>query len=325
MAENVHAAYDLKQMQMLPLEAKIKMSQKRIREWYEYWDGMVYVSFSGGKDSTVLLHLVRSLYPDVPAVFFDTGLEYPEIRNHVKTFDNVVWMKPEMNFRDVVTNYGYPVISKEVANTVRRAKPGTTRWQKLQGTLWDQKNNKLSLYNIPKWKFLLDAPFRMSEECCDIMKKRPSAKYEKETGRKPFIGLMASESMKRRIAWMKTGCNAFEKNRAQSQPLAFWTEQDVLEYVLCNNLGIASVYGEIVETGNQVERMDGFHNELKTTGAERTGCMFCGFGAHIEPKPNRFQRMKKTHPKIHDYCMRPLDEGGLGMREVLDFIGIEYE
>lgn len=139
MKQNIHAAHDLKQMQMLPLEAKIAMSQQRIRQWYEHWGGMVYISFSGGKDSTVLLHMVRSLYPDVPAVFVDTGLEYPELRDHVKTFDNITWVKPEMNFRDVVMNCGYPIVSKEVANTVRHARPGTTRHQKLNGTLWDKK------------------------------------------------------------------------------------------------------------------------------------------------------------------------------------------
>ena len=72
--------YELRQMQSLPLELKILKTQLRIREWYEHWDGDVCVSFSGGKDSSVLLHLVRSMYPDVPAVFVDTGLEFPEIR-----------------------------------------------------------------------------------------------------------------------------------------------------------------------------------------------------------------------------------------------------
>lgn len=89
----------LAQRQSLPLEAKIEMSKKRIREWYEHYDGDVYVAFSGGKDSTVLLHLVRSMYPDVEAVFSDTGLEYPEIREFVKTIDNVTWVKPKKNFK----------------------------------------------------------------------------------------------------------------------------------------------------------------------------------------------------------------------------------
>lgn len=157
------------------------------------------------------------------------------------------------------------------------------------------------------------------------MKKNPTLKYEKETGRKPFVGMMASESRKRKMAWIKTGCNAFEKGRAQSSPLAFWTEQDILEYIQANDLRVASVYGGIVETGEKIERMDGIHIGLTTDGVKRTGCMFCGFGVHLEKYPNRFQRMKETHPKIHDYCTRPIEEGGLGMREVLGFIGVEVE
>lgn len=62
-----HEMWELKQMQSLPLEAKIRMTQRRIRDWYEYWNGMVYVSFSGGKDSTVLKHIVDGMYNDVPA------------------------------------------------------------------------------------------------------------------------------------------------------------------------------------------------------------------------------------------------------------------
>ena len=88
-------AQQLKQLQTLPLDVKIRKTEQRIKEWYEHWDGDVYVSFSGGKDSTVLLHIVRKLYPDVPAVFSDTGLEYPEIKEFVKTFDNVRIVRPK--------------------------------------------------------------------------------------------------------------------------------------------------------------------------------------------------------------------------------------
>ena len=114
---------DLQQMQGLPLSVKIRMTKTRIREWvHEYGRDGVYVSFSGGKDSTVLLHLVREDYPDIPAVFVDTGLEYPEIRQFVKTFDNVVWLKPKKNFRQVIEDYGYPFISKEVSGCVQGAR-----------------------------------------------------------------------------------------------------------------------------------------------------------------------------------------------------------
>lgn len=119
---NKHTISDLYQMQSLPLESKIRMTERRLQDWYDYYEGQVYVSFSGGKDSTVLLHIARRLFPDIKAVFVDTGLEYPEIRDFVKTFDNVDWLKPKMNFRQVIEKYGYPFISKEVSNCVDGAR-----------------------------------------------------------------------------------------------------------------------------------------------------------------------------------------------------------
>ena len=115
----MRTAQDLRQLQAYPLEMKVMLTKQRIREWVNYFgtDG-VYVSFSGGKDSTVLLHIVREMYPYIPAVFCDTGLEYPEIRNFVKTFDNVTWLKPKMTFRQVIEKYGYPFIGKEVSQQV---------------------------------------------------------------------------------------------------------------------------------------------------------------------------------------------------------------
>ena len=112
----------LKQLQALPLDIKIRKTEQRIREWYEHWEGGVYVSFSGGKDSTVLLDIVRRLYPDVPAVFSDTGLEYPEIKEFVKTFPNVTIVRPKHSFKEILTKYGYPIISKEIAECVHHTK-----------------------------------------------------------------------------------------------------------------------------------------------------------------------------------------------------------
>ena len=116
-----HTKEDLKELQSKSLEEKIQISTARIIEWYEHWDGKVYVSFSGGKDSTVLLDLVRRVYPDVPAVFSDTGLEFPEIREFVKSFDNVEWVKPDLPFSTILSKIGYPIISKDFSMNVKYA------------------------------------------------------------------------------------------------------------------------------------------------------------------------------------------------------------
>lgn len=108
----------LRQMRILPLSAKIEASKRRIIEWYEHYEGNVCISFSGGWDSTALIHLVRSVYPGVLAVFANTGLEYPENVEFVKTVDNVQIVKPDKSFLAVVEKYGYPCVSKHVAKQI---------------------------------------------------------------------------------------------------------------------------------------------------------------------------------------------------------------
>lgn len=317
MSENKYTSDDLKTMQAWSLERKIQVTQTRIIEWYIKNKGQVYVSFSGGKDSTVLLDLTRRIYPDISAVFIDTGLEYPEIREFVKTIDNVTWLKPEMNFRKVIETYGYPLISKEISRyiSVSRNKPNGKTAQKFE------KNNPHDLkygnkYSVTKWKPLKESDIPISYMCCEIMKKNPVKKYEKQTGNKPILATMACESNLRKNSWLKNGCNAFEGIRPTSQPMSFWTEQDVLQYL--NEFGIpyANIYGEIKQNEN---------GKYYTTGCSRTGCVFCGFGCHLEKEPNRFQRLKTTHPKLWEYCMKPWDKGGLGMKEVLEYIGVNVE
>lgn len=311
---------DLKYLQNQPLERKIRITQTRIIEWYQRWNGQVYVSFSGGKDSTVLLDLARRIYPDIEAVFVDTGLEYPEIKEFVKTFDNVTILRPKMSFKQVIEKYGYPVISKRVAGYVESSKrnPQCKRAQYLKGEIEN------ILCGNGKYAYLIDAPFKISEKCCNAMKKQPMKKFVKDTGKHPIIGTMASESISRTITWQKQGCNAFEKSDPTSQPLSFWTEQDVLRYLKLTELPYATVYGDIVPKSKVVGQLalDEVPTDLMTTGVNRTGCMFCMFGVHLEQEPNRFQRMKITHPKQYDYCIR--EENGLGLGKVLDYINVKY-
>ena len=256
------------------------------------------------------LDLARRAFPDIPAVFVDTGLEYPEIREFVKSVSNVTWLRPELPFTKVVEQYGYPVISKEVAHRIYYARKGSN-WA-IQNMNGCNKDGSFSQFyqRFRKWHFLMEAPFPISARCCEIMKKRPIHRYTKENGVVQITGTMACESMRRESTYLKYGCNAFNKGEPTSQPLSFWTERDVLQYLRMTGIPYASIYGDIVEK----------NGKLVTTGAQRTGCMFCMFGAHLEKKPNRFQRMALTHPKQHEFCINKL-----GCGKVLDFIGVPYQ
>ena len=306
---NVYTRQDLSIMQAWPLEQKIQVTQAKIIEWYHHYGGLVSVAFSGGKDSLVLLDLARRAFPDIPAVYVDTGLEYPEIRNFVKTIPNVTWLHPEIPFPKVIERYGYPIVSKDVAKRIYYARKGS-EWaiRHLNGQM---KNGTHSKYNerYMKWRFLIDAPFPISAYCCEVMKKAPLHRYTKESGRMPIIGTMACESERRQASYLKTGCNGFHMKEPKSQPMSFWLERDVLAYLRLTGIPYAPIYGQIIED----------RGRLITTGAHRTGCMFCMFGVHLEKEPNRFQRMALTHPKQYDFCINKL-----GCGRVLDYINVPY-
>ena len=368
---------ELAMLQALPLELKIAKSKLRIEEWVNYMGKEnVYISFSGGKDSTVLLHLVRSLYPDIPAVFSNTGLEFPELvefvqresvmidAEEVKGIDfeklaeennctvekikklnkcesieeieviegkikvyiprkNLVTVRPEKSFKQVIEQEGYPVISKKTSRMIHDLQNPTEKnetsrrlylsdYALKNGEVTDIKNNSFNLAN--KHRYLIDAPFKISNKCCDYLKKNPLKKYEKKSGKRPIMGTMANESKMREATYLKSGCNVFDEKKGSCTPLGFWTEQDVLAYIKMFNLDYASVYGDIVEEtdllGNVV---------LTTTGEKRTGCIFCMYGIHLEKGENRFQRLERTHPQLHDYCMNKL-----GFKEVCEFMNIPY-
>ena len=150
------------------MERKIQVSQTRILEFGLKYLDKTYISFSGGKDSTVLLDLVRRVFPDTPAVFIDTGLEYPEVRKFAMSTPNVTVIKPAMTFRQVIEKYGYPLTTKRIAgyvNTARR-NPNSTRAQYLRG----EKFSTMFGFGNGKFNFLVDAPFEISDYCCDVMK-----------------------------------------------------------------------------------------------------------------------------------------------------------
>lgn len=310
---------ELRIMQGLPLEIKEQKSLLRIREYVEkYGEENIFISFSGGKDSTVLLHLVRRLYPEIKAVFSNTGLEFPELVAFAMSLEHVEMVRPEMTFRQVLEKYGYPVVSKQIAMMIYRInspadKNVHCRNLYLHGYKQDGTPGSRSSVLSEKWRYLLDAPFKISHMCCKKLKIEPLQKYAKRHNMFPFVGVLASESSNREKEYIKTGCNSFKKGAEQSKPLGFWTEQDILAYIDKYNLEIASVYGNVVKDDN---------GKFKTTGEQRTGCIYCCFGIQYEMAEQgetRFQRLERTHPQLHNYCINKL-----GLKEVLEYMDIPY-
>ena len=430
-----HEISELHQLQALSLNEKVERTKARIRQWVEYWGlDHVYLSFSGGKDSSVLLDIARSMYPEMKAVFLDTSLEFPELREFVNTFDNVEYLKPKMNFRQVIEKYGYPVISKEVSECVMGAKIYLTKLMeereslraeqsraelpyaqfyrklcgtgeyarncapesnsggqkhiysyecdRILGTIQEYKDSQVArgeitslessvdwdyiakilenkgvgsggsvlrlarlmgIYgnqnqikaNIPskdrsqfsqeRYKFLLTAPFNVSNRCCSVFKKNLSHQYNHKNDMHPILGSMASESRLRTQKWLENGCNGFDLKEPISNPMSFWCDNDVLEYIQEHNLKICKVYGDIVtdyRSQKQVEGQISFADMglfdkkpiLTTTGCLRTGCIACGFGLHLEKRPNRLELIDKvSNPKLRDFILRggAFDESGL--------------
>lgn len=204
-----------------------------------------------------------------------------------------------MSFRQVLDTYGYPVVSKRVAKMIRVIRNPSenneaSRTLYLTGVKRDGSKTK-HFKLAAKWRFLLGAPFKISDECCDVMKKQPLHSWQREHGLVPYIGTMASEGGNREASYLQTGCNVFTKKKEHSMPLAIWTETDIWEYIKKFNLPYCSVYD---------------------TGVSRTGCIFCLFGLDREKKgQTRFDHLQRTHPLLYKYCMTEL-----GLKPIIDFL-----
>ena len=262
-----------------------------------------YVSFSGGKDSTVVLDLVRRFVDkNIKAVFCNTGNEYPEIVRFVRSTENVTIIRPEIPFKEVISRYGFPLISKEQAQGIRQAK--TTKSEKLRNIRLHGTNKNKGYTSgkiADRWQFLIVKPFMVSEQCCDCLKKLPFAKYNRLTGEVPILGVMAGESDLRKQQYIKRGgCNSYEGHKVASYPISIWTDADIWEYLRKYNVPYCGLYDR---------------------GHRRTGCMFCGFGAHLE-KVSRFELLYDLHPRAYNFFM-DYENNGTTYREALRTIGIE--
>lgn len=274
---------ELRERQSWSLNQKIDHAIGTIEQFLSRTDGKCYVGFSGGKDSTVLLDLCRMVKPDIKAVFCNTGNEYPDIVKFVRQTDNVEIIYPELKPKEVFANYGFPLVSKSSSAIIRKAKSNP------DGKVYENFVVKReSLFSLPKkWMYLLETPYDVSEKCCDILKKKPFHKYQKETGMFPIIGEMASESMQREMKYLQVGsCNQFGA-KINSKPLSIWTEKDIWDYIELKHLKIADIYYK---------------------GVKRTGCMFCGYGIQFKDD-NRLKVVYDLYPKWYDKFMAYTNNG----------------
>ena len=190
-------------------------------------------------------------------------------------------------------------------------------------------NKDRSIFSQEKYQFFLDAPFEISNKCCDVMKKNPAHAYHKETGRNPITAQMAIESRLRTQKWVQNGCNGFDMDIPTSNPMSFWLENDVLQYIVEHNLEICSVYGDVVQDygadlDGQMHLADfglckNEDKRYKTTGCRRTGCMLCGFGCHLDrPGQERFLMLKETHPGIYG-LLDKVTNNGVTFRQAIEW------
>lgn len=328
---------ELQERIKLPLFDKIQWAIERYIDYFEAYDGMVYIGFSGGKDSQVLAHIIDSLHDGKfdkylrfeyvtlkkklikpnnkpPKVFCDTKLEFPELRKHVITFDNVIILRPAKMYKDVVKEHGFAIGSKKISRMITDLRNPTSKNEasrNLYLTGLKRDGTKSSVFKLSKkWHKLIDAPFEVSNKCCDYFKKMPFKEYEKKTKRKPIAGTMTEESEFRRVSYLKTGCNNFG-DKPMSKPISIWTEKDIWAFAEQENIKFCEVYYERALGGG-----------LTIPGETQTGCVICCFGITEEPKNrlNRIQRLSLTHPKMHNFFVNEA-----GLKEVLSYIDVDYE
>lgn len=293
---------ELQRRQSWDLDQKIDHAVATIENFIATTGQKIYVSFSGGKDSTILLFIARHFVDkDIPAVFCNTGNEYPEIVQFVKTIENVTVIHPDMTIRQIIEKYGFPLVSKDVSLKVRQLRHSHSQ-KLIDIRLHGYPDRQRTMAKCPmKWQYLRDVPFDISEKCCDFIKKNSFKRYEKEHDCLPLIGVTAAESRLRTMQYIvRGGCNAFNAPRPRSFPISIFLEKDIYEMADRFNIKLAKIYDS-----RQVRQ---------------AGCMVCGYGADQDPR--HFDYLYSHWPKVYDYFMR-LTNNGVTYREALHTIGVK--
>ena len=286
----------LRERQAWTLTQKIDHSLGVIDQFIARMDGKVYLSFSGGKDSTVLLHLCEIIKPDIKCVFVNTGCESVDVVRFVekmKAAHNIEVIRPKLTPRQVWAKYGFPLVSKDQAFKIDlvRKNPNSASAQKFM-----RDSNKFTISKC--FRYLCDTEkckYHTSAVCCNKLKKDPCKRYEHESGLRPIVATMASESMLRETDYLRVGqCNKFDQGHEKSKPLSIWMEEDIWQFIRENNIEIAEIYAK---------------------GVDRTGCVGCGFGAQMKDD-RRLETFYRLYPKYYNMVLN-FENNGVTYREAL--------
>lgn len=259
-----------------PYEIKVKMTERRLSEFITYYgESGVVVSISGGLDSTAAMHFIHKRYPDVEAICV-LGIECRDnIEMVMKIRDewgvNVNIAKPRKSQQAVLKEFGYPIVSKRAAKSLNHLqnpteKNANSRRLALTGITNEGRYAKTWVL-AKKWRFLIKAPFKISNKCCYYMKETPVQNWTKENGKASIVATLVEESQSRLNGYCKRGgCNSFD-GQGESTPFSFWTRQDILRYLYENNVEISKAYGRIEqdEDGNKADMKNDGVKVIKET------------------------------------------------------------
>lgn len=254
----------------------------------EYEEDNFYISFSGGKDSTVLSALVDMALPNnqIPRVYADTGIELNMIRDFViemqKSDNRIILIKPSVPIKQMLDAQGYPFKSKEYSAIHKQYKKTglKTHWVK-QYLQCDEQKNKLDRYACPKilrYQFTDEFDLKISDNCCKELKEKPLKQWQK-INNKPYaiLGVMRSEGGRRNHA----KCLAFSGNKLKAfQPLSIiskeWEKWFISEY----NIKICDIY-------------------KPPYNFDRTGCKGCPFNPKLQ---DSLEILEKYFPNERKQC-----------------------
>jgi len=271
---------DLVDAQALPLNEKIDQAHATIAYALAKSE-MPSLAFSAGKDSTVLLHMIRQHKPDILTIYGNTTIEFPECVKFARRLRdewnlNYYEARPDVTFWWVVEQYGWPLMGKAFGVGGVAHKSSREQFFKDLATKGELTGH-----------YAIQAEVPISSACCTFLKERPSQRLQRELGVDlVFLGIMASESRQRMFNYLRYGELYYPRSQKvwKCHPMAIWTDQDVWDYIHLFNVP----YAELYDMGYHNEQGEWIHHK-------RNGCMFCGMD--IQFPNNHLAIMRRTHPK----------------------------